>query len=199
VHELLARYSPGPGWNAWRGAGPVGDWIALAAFVGLTVILMRPTPSAPAGAVWNYRTTGLALGGLSAGLWIVTEALGAAQGPGILPGVFALSERASFTQLTALAPAAFVLALAPGAAVSAWRRGIWKPVRPDLRGAARAYGGGVGLGLGAAIAGGCTVGYGLALAPFGAVDAWLALGFMFLGRAAPVWGKRRLAQREVTA
>lgn len=199
LYEAFVRYSPPVGWNEWRGAGALDDGIALAAFSGLAMLVLRGKPGAPTGAVWNYRTTGLALGALSAALWIVTDALGFAQGPGILPGLSALSNFSSILELTALAPAAFVLAIAPGAAVSAWRRGVWKPTRPNFAGAVRAFGGGAGMGLGAAIAGGCTVGYGLALAPFGVVDAWLALAFMFVGRAAPVWRAQLMSRSEAHA
>lgn len=199
AYEWLVRFSPRAGWNEWRGAGALDDALALVAFSGLAARLFFKTPSVPTGAVWNYRTTGLALGGLSAALWIVTDALGSAQGPGILPGLSALSNFSSILELPALAPAAFVLAIAPGAAVSAWRRGVWRPTRPSFAGAVRGFGGGAGMGLGAAIAGGCTVGYGLALAPFGVVDAWLALAFMFLGRAAPVWRAQHASGREAHA
>lgn len=75
----------------------------------------------------------------------------------------------------------FVLGLIPGSYIAAKLSGEFRLRAPDARTAVRAIGGGSLMGIGAAIAGGCTIGNALVQTALFGYQGWLAFLFTFLG------------------
>ena len=75
----------------------------------------------------------------------------------------------------------FVLGLIPGSYIAAKLSGEFRLRAPDARTAVRAIGGGTLMGIGAAIAGGCTIGNSLVQTALFSYQGWWAFLFTFLG------------------
>ncbi|MGD7731918.1 YeeE/YedE family protein [Propionibacteriaceae bacterium G57] len=75
----------------------------------------------------------------------------------------------------------FVLGLIPGSYIAAKLSGEFRLRAPDARTAIRAIGGGVLMGVGASIAGGCTIGNSLVQTALFGWQGWVAFLFTFLG------------------
>lgn len=83
-------------------------------------------------------------------------------------------------------PAAFgvLVGLVLGGTAAAARDGLWMLQRPSVGQGVQRLLGGAGLGAGAVLAGGCTAGHGLMGIPLLAPSSVLAIGLIFLARAA---------------
>ena len=75
----------------------------------------------------------------------------------------------------------FVLGLIPGSYIAAKLSGEFRLRAPDARTAVRAIGGGSLMGVGAALAGGCTIGNSLVQTALFSYQGWWAFLFTFLG------------------
>lgn len=75
----------------------------------------------------------------------------------------------------------FVLGLIPGSYIAAKLSGEFRLRAPDARTAVRAVAGGSIMGIGAAIAGGCTIGNSLVQTALFSYQGWVAFLFTFLG------------------
>lgn len=75
----------------------------------------------------------------------------------------------------------FVLGLIPGSYLAAKASGEFRLRAPDARTAVRAMGGGTLMGVGASIAGGCTIGNALVQTALFSYQGWVAFLFTFLG------------------
>jgi uncharacterized membrane protein YedE/YeeE len=157
------------------------EWLTYPLAGLLLFWLVRGRVSAPAG-TWSWRRTGLALGLLGAAAWPLSGLAGRFFGMAVLPGSTALLEFAATGTPSYLNwDLLFVLGLPLGSFLAARLRG--PVVAEPVRGAelARAFGGGLLLGVGASLAGGCTVGHSLVGVPLLSVGSLVTTLFILLG------------------
>jgi hypothetical protein len=156
--------------------------IALPVAVLLLLLATRLAPTAAAEGAWDWRRTGLAIGAVGVAAWGFAGHDGRGYGLAIIPGNVAWFEALlRFALGRVEAAAALVVAVALGAHVAARIDGQfkWSPATP--RQLATAFIGGIGLGVGGALAAGCTVGLGLAATPLLAPGALLFVPAAILG------------------
>jgi uncharacterized membrane protein YedE/YeeE len=174
----------GIGWPLWAMAVPLALVILL--------VLWRSAPG-KAGA-WSWRRTGLLMGAVGVAAWLLSDLAHRSFGLAVIPGAVGAFQLVTGGDVARLAwDVLLVLAIPAGAYLAARRDG---PVRfslpTDPRAAARNFAGGLGLGIGAALAGGCTLGHGLAGIPILAPGSFVAMGAIFAGSAlAALWQARR--------
>ena len=157
------------------------EWLAYPLAGLLLFWLARSPVSAPPG-VWTWPRTGMALGLLSILTWPLSALAGRFFGMAVLPGSTALlglvvTGASSYLNWDLF----FVLGLPLGAYLVARQRG---PVVSEPVGGAelaQAFGGGLLLGIGASLAGGCTVGHSLVGLPLLSVGSLVTTLFMVLG------------------
>ncbi len=179
------------------GSGEVELW-AFAPIVGVVVIaaLWRAAPGIAGD--WSWRRTGLAIGALGALAWPLSS-LGARDfGMAVIPGtvgVFAEPLRRFLTW-----DVLFVLGIPVGALIAARVAGPVRLSKVSATDAAKRFAGGLGLGVGASLAAGCTVGHGLTGVPLLAPGSMVAITAIFAGSAITARSdSRHVAQGELAA
>jgi len=177
---MIAQLAAGDGGAATRpSATPVAAglylWtVALPVAIALLLGAARLAPTAAVTGAWDWRRTGLAIGLVGVAAWVLAGIDGRGYGLAIIPGNVAWFEALRRFDLGRLdAAAALVVAVAVGAHVAARVDGQFKWSAASPRQLATAFVGGIGLGVGGALAAGCTVGLGLAATPLLAPGALL--------------------------
>ncbi len=179
-------------------AGLVGSELgipwALAALIGaaLIVVLLR-TRRATAGA-WQWRRTGLLIGLVGVAAWPAAALAERDFGMAVIPGAVALFSGPVANLLTW--DVLLVVGIPIGAFAAARSAGPVKAGRIDLRTAAKRFAGGLGLGVGASLAAGCTVGHGLTGLPLFAPGSLLAMAAIFGGSALTALPALQAAKRQ---
>src|SRR5262249_29500429 len=138
-------------------------WLSVLAGLALIAIVWR-WRDARAGA-WSWRRTGLWMGAVSTVAWPLSAAAGRMFGLAVMPGttgVLAAARGRPFPSWDV----ALVLGVLLGGAIAAQRSGAGWFTRSGASAVSRAtlvrrLAGGIGLGIGASLAAGCTVGQGL--------------------------------------
>ncbi len=175
-------FAPVPPPDALRLAGRPFWVFALPVALFLLVVASRMTPSAAARGAWSWRRTGVTIGAVGIAAWVLAAADGRGYGLAIIPGNIAWFEALLGAAPSRLnAAAALVVAIAMGAHAAARVEGRFKWSTASPRKLATAFGGGVGLGLGGALAAGCTVGLGLSATSLLAPGALLFVPATILG------------------
>lgn len=160
---------------------------ALTVPVGLVLlVLLWRTQSSTAGA-WTWRRTGLLLGLVGVVAWPLSALAGRDFGMAVIPGTveavkFASGNPVSFRGFGGW-DILFVFGLPLGAYFAARREGSITASVPNATGLAKALTGGIGLGAGASLAAGCTVGHGLTGVPLLAPGSIVSLAAIFAGSA----------------
>jgi hypothetical protein len=158
---------------------------------GLLVLaaLSRLAPGR-AGA-WEWRTTGLWIGVSAVAAWPLSAAAGRDFGLAVVPGttglIAGIAGRAYPTWDLLL-----VLGVLAGGWLAARRNGPVALNAPKPAALVRRFAGGIGLGLGASIATGCTVGQGLTGLALLAPSSFAVMGAIFAGSALATLAARRL-------
>ncbi len=161
-------------------------WAPLA---GLVLIGMLWFAGPGHAGAWSWRRTGLAIGVVGILAWPLSSLAARDFGMAVVPGtVSLLAEPARlFTSWGML----FVLGIPLGAFVAARRIGPVTASKVSARKAIKHFAGGLGLGVGASLAAGCTVGHGLTGVPLLAPGSMLAIVSIFAGSAiTSLWGLR---------
>jgi uncharacterized membrane protein YedE/YeeE len=176
----------------WRATPP----LLVAGGVLLLAFLARLADGS-AGA-WTWRKTGVWAGLAAAIAWPASAAAGRDFGLAVVPGTTGL--------LSVLAGGPFpawdgllVLGVSAGGWLAARRAGPVAPTAPRPAVLLKRFAGGTGLGIGASIAGGCTVGQGLTGLALLAPSSFLVMGAIFGGRAVVTLAERRLESRSTRA
>ena len=178
----------------------VSPWVptaALALLVGWLVVRQTQNAQAPIAALpprktgiahvlfekrWNPNATALAVGVLAAVAYPLSAATGRNAGLGITtPSANVVSFLATGDSSFADWGVWFVLGIIPGSFIAAKGSGEFRLRAPDARTAVRAVWGGIFMGIGASIAGGCTIGNSLVQSALFSWQGWLAFLFTFLG------------------
>jgi hypothetical protein len=166
-------------------APPPASWtppfaLSLAAGLGLAGLLGR-TRDRRAGA-WSWRRTGLWIGAVATIAWPVSAAAGRQFGLAVVPGTTGLLAGSS-GRLYAPWDAALVLGIMTGGWLAARAGGTTAASAQAPSVLLKRFTGGLGLGVGAAIASGCTVGHGLTGLALLAPGSVLATASIFAGSA----------------
>lgn len=159
----------------------VGRLAVAGVFLAVVVAaLVRSRRDTATGAQWSWLVGGVALGVATTAAWVLAGAGGATFGPSTVGGPASLVDGGGVNVWLV----SFLVALVPGAVLAAvWSRTLW--VRGE--GAVR-YGqlavGGVLLGVGGQVGGGCNLGHGLSGAAQLNVSSWVTVGSIVLTIAA---------------
>lgn len=131
---------------------------------------------------WTPNATAVLVGAIAALAYPRSEATGRNAGLGIT------TPSANVVQYLVTGQAdlidwgvAFVLGIIPGSYIAAKASGEFRLRAPDARTAVRSVFGGIIMGVGAALAGGCTIGNSLVQTALFSWQGWIAFGFTFLG------------------
>jgi hypothetical protein len=130
---------------------------------------------------WSWRRTGLAIGVVGILAWPLSSLAARDFGMAVVPGTVSLLDDPVrlFTSWDML----FVLGIPLGAFVAARRIGPVTTSKVSAMAASKRFAGGLGLGVGASLAAGCTVGHGLTGVPLLAPGSMLAIVSIFAGSA----------------
>jgi hypothetical protein len=153
-------------------------WAPLAGLV-LAVVLWRAAPGR--AGEWSWRRTGILVGLLGVVAWPLSSLAARDFGMAVVPGTVSLLAHPIRRLLSW--DVLFVLGIPVGAFVAARRNGPISASKVSAAGASKHFAGGVGLGVGASIAAGCTVGHGLTGIPLLAPGSMLAIASIFAGSA----------------
>ena len=161
-------------------------WAPVAGLV-LAAILWRTAPG-QTGA-WSWRRTGVAMGIVGIVAWPLSSLAARDFGMAVVPGTVSLIAEPLRSLMTW--EVLFVLGIPLGAFVAARRSGPFKASKVSAANAGKNFIGGLGLGVGASLAAGCTVGHGLTGVPLLAPGSVLAIVSIFAGSAiTSLWAKR---------
>lgn len=190
IHSFLQSWAPVVG-------DPANPLWTAAPVVGVLLLLLLSHAAPGTAGVWSWGRTGLLLGGLGLLAWPLSSWAGRQFGLAVLPGTTGLLTAAA-GGISGSTPWSglftwdilSVLGIPLGAYAAAHRGGQvrWQPV--PWRAAIVRFSGGLGLGVGAALAAGCTVGHGLTGVSLLAPGSMLTLLAIFAGRTVvALWGK----------
>ncbi|MBI5750612.1 MAG: YeeE/YedE family protein [Hydrogenophilales bacterium] len=160
---------------------------ALTVPIGLVLlVLLWRTQSSTAGA-WTWRRTGLLLGLVGIVAWPLSMLAGRDFGMAAVPGTVEAVKFVSGNPVSLRGfggwDILFVFGLPLGAFIAARREGTITASVPNATGLMKALVGGVGLGVGASLAAGCTVGHGLTGIPLLAPGSIVTMVAIFAGSA----------------
>ncbi len=169
----------------------------------VTILLLWRTRVTKAGA-WTWRRTGLLLGLVGVAAWPLAALADRYFGMSVIPGTvdtvrFAGGGDVSFKGGFGGWDILFVFGLPLGAFIAARREGSLKLSVPKPTSLIKMTIGGFGLGAGASIAAGCTVGHGLTGIPLLAPGSIVTLAAIFVGSTlTALYEVRRRAAAEAT-
>ena len=131
---------------------------------------------------WAWPAVGMATGLIGTAAWVISSLYGRNFGMAILPGSESLAALLLFQPLKAVNwDLLFVLGIPMGSLVAARASGAMQRPGLPVRKAARHASGGFVLGATGSLAGGCTVGHGLAAIPLLSLSSILFILFAILG------------------
>jgi hypothetical protein len=161
-------------------------WAPVAGLL-LVALLWRAAPG-QAGA-WSWRRTGVAMGLVGIVAWPLSSLAARDFGMAVVPGTVSLVAE-PLRRLMSW-DVLFVLGIPLGAFVAARRSGPVTASKVSALSASKHFAGGLGLGVGASLAAGCTVGHGLTGIPLLAPGSMLAIVSIFAGSAiTSLWAQR---------
>ena len=164
-------------------------WAPVAGVL-LVLLLLRATPG-QAGA-WSWQRTGILMGLVGIVAWPLSSLAARDFGMAVVPGTVSLLAE-PLRRLMSW-DVLFVLGIPLGAFVAARRSGPVVASKVSAVGASKHFAGGLGLGVGASLAAGCTVGHGLTGVPLLAPGSILAILSIFAGSAiTSFWAQRGMS------
>jgi uncharacterized membrane protein YedE/YeeE len=168
---------------------PASLW-AFAPIVGLILMVVLLRAKSGTMGVWSWRRTGLLIGLIGVAAWQLSSLGGRNFGMAVIPGTVGL-----LTDPTAILESwdiLFVIGMPIGGYVAARRGGLTRPTLPPPKNMLRHFIGGLGLGVGASLAAGCTVGHGLTGISLLAPGSILAMVSIFSGSTlVALWQRRQ--------
>ena len=174
---------------------PSTAWV-WAPVAGLALVALLWRAGAGVAGHWSWRRTGLVMGVIGIAAWPLSSLAARDFGMAVVPGTVSLlaDPIGRFMSWDVL----FVLGIPLGAFIAARKDGPITVSTASLGEATKRFAGGLGLGVGASIAAGCTVGHGLTGIPLLSPGSVVAVISIFAGSAiAALWGQRQ--QRSTTS
>lgn len=175
----------------------ISPWVMVIAFAALVAWLLARQKSATVAELparksgishwlfekrWTPNTSAVIVGVLAALAYPLSQATGRNSGLGITTPSANIVQYLTTGQTDFIDwGVAFVLGLIPGSFIAAKASGEFRLRAPDASTAVRAVFGGTLMGIGAALAGGCTIGNSLVQTALFSWQGWIAFGFTFLG------------------
>ncbi len=159
--------------------------------VGLLLLAGLGRSSSGQAGAWSGRKTGLWIGITAALAWPLSGAAGREFGLAVVPGTTGLLSLVAGRAFSAW-DALLVLGVTAGGRLAARRRGPLALSSPKPAVLVKRFVGGLGLGVGASVAGGCTVGQGLTGLALLAPGSFVVMAAIFAGSAAATVMTRRL-------
>jgi hypothetical protein len=164
---------------------------AVSVGTGLFVLAALARLADGRAGAWSWRRTGLWVGITAAIAWPVSAAAGRNFGLAVVPGTTGLLSAVAGQSLPAW-DGLLVLGILGGGWLAARRNGPVALNAPKPAAILKRFAGGFGLGLGASIATGCTVGQGLTGLALLAPSSFVVMGAIFGGSAMATIAARRL-------
>lgn len=161
-------------------------WTLLVPLGAALIFFLAHTETTKAGA-WTWRRTGLWLGLVGVAAWPVAALVERGFGMSVIGGAVDLTRLTTGATIPVKGfggwDILFVLGLPLGAFFAARKEGAVKLSVPKPEDFAKMFAGGIGLGAGASLAAGCTVGHGLTGVPLLAPGSIVTLAAIFAGSA----------------
>lgn len=154
--------------------------IGIITFVAGVWILRSPSREYQGG--WNWKLTGIIIGIIGSLAWLASWETGRRYGLGAVEGSRAISLLLIKGEISKINWATFMLLGIPlGSFISAWNFGefMWRSPGPGR--IAQAFSGGLIMGIGGVMAGGCTIGHGITGVSLLAMGSIVSLIFIILG------------------
>ena len=162
------------------GMTPIAAPPLVLPLAGIAVLLLLSRTSDGSSGAWTWRRTGLWIGIVAAAAWPASALAGRRYGLAIIPGTSGL-----VAGLTARPFPVWDVVLLAGIVAGAWiaarRSGPVRPRAGAPAGLLKRFAGGLGLGVGASVAAGCTVGQGLTGLGLLAPGSVVVMSGIFLG------------------
>lgn len=162
---------------------------AWAPIAGLILVVALSRAGTGVAGHWSWRRTGLTMGAIGVAAWPLSSLAARDFGMAVVPGTVGLLAEpvARFMTWDVL----FVIGIPLGGFVAARQDGPVTASKASLADASKRFAGGFGLGTGASLAAGCTVGHGLTGVPLLAPGSIVAIIAIFAGSAiTSLWGMR---------
>jgi hypothetical protein len=163
--------------------------ISMAAGLLALVLLARLAPGRTGA--WDWRTTGLWVGATAVLAWPLSSAAGREFGLAVVPGTMGVLAGIAGDPFSAW-DVLLVLGVGAGGWLAARRNGRVTLGAPKPAVLVKRFAGGIGLGVGASIATGCTVGQGLTGLALLAPSAFVVMGAILAGSVLATLAARRL-------
>ncbi len=166
-----------PIWKMTTSATTLTLLVAGISFVsfGLIYLLLKQGDKQPGGAEWGWKKTGIGIGVLGIAAWISALLSHLTYGMSIIPGAIDIAG------LTLSWGLLFVLGIPLGAFWSFRKNTTVHFSLPEPVIVLKRLSGGLGLGVTASMAAGCTVGHGLTFSPLFGIGSIVGIVFIFLG------------------
>jgi hypothetical protein len=177
----------------------VGKWIVIGVLVAAGAFWLLRSPKQRFVVGWNWKITGVVVGAIALGAWVVSGLTLRDYGLSFTQPTVAIGRYVTTGDSSGMSWATYQLIGVPiGALVSSLFASEFSLRMPKPGRAAAQFGGGLMMGFGAAVAGGCNIGHGitgissLALASvaatvFAILGVWTMTGFVY-----------RMSRRKVT-
>jgi hypothetical protein len=172
-------------------AAPGSPSPAVSVGAGLVLLAVLARLADGRAGAWSWRTTGLLVGLAATIAWPVSALAGRDFGLAVVPGTSGLLWGVTGRPFPAW-DAVLVLGVPVGGWLAARRRGPVRLGTPEAGALLKRFAGGLGLGIGASIAGGCTVGQGLTGLGLLAPSAFVVMAAIFGGSTLATFLARRL-------
>ena len=172
----------------------VASWsppLAVSIIAGLVLLATLTRMADGRAGAWSWRWTGLWIGVVAAATWPVSAASGRDFGLAITPGTTGLLSAATGGPFP-LSDTLLVLGVLIGGWLAARQSGPVVLDAPKSTALLKRFAGGLGLGIGASIASGCTVGQGLTGLALLASSSFVVMGAIFAGSTLATLAARRL-------
>jgi len=169
-------------------AGGVGRMIwAIGALFVLSYLLLRTRSTIADGALWSWKISGLAIGTAAILYSLFSRSTAGVPALGFVPGFISAFEGRISPEFW------FVAAVIGGSFTAAVRAGRFRLTPCTMGLCLKRLAGGFSLGLAAAVAAGCSVGYNVGFLPQLSLQALIAISAIVLGRATAELISRRAA------
>ena len=160
---------------------PLGGLWAWAPIAGVVLLALLWRAGSGVAGHWSWRRTGVVMGVIGVVAWPLSSLASRDFGMAVVPGTVSLlaAPVARFMSWDVL----FVVGIPVGAFVAARQEGRVTASKTSVKDASKRFAGGLGLGVGASLAAGCTVGHGLTGVPLLAPGSIVAIAAIFAGSA----------------
>ncbi len=189
----LGHVLPG---NPWA-----GRWIAVAVIMAIGAYILVRSPGNRFSTGWKWPLTGVCVGVLALAAWVFSSLEGRDYGLSFIQPVVAWGTWLVTGDAGGINWSAWMLAaLPPGALLASWKGGDLRLRLPDPRRALIQFSGGLVMGTGAALAGGCNIGHGITGLSALALSSSVATVFTMIGNwsaTALIWNRQRTLKQSL--